>query len=190
MLLKKIIKNLPIGIQKINIKGLSLDSRNTKKSYLFFAMKGTKYNGENYIANAIRKGAKAIVCDTTCKIKNKKIPIIKVNNIRKTISTACRRFYQTKPKNIIAVTGTNGKSSVTDFYHQILLSEKIPVASLGTLGVRINNKVKKTNLTTLDIISLHRELSKIKTCPKTFTISTLEIGVAASKFKILAVGFG
>ena len=162
MLLKKIIKNLPIGIQKINIKGLSLDSRNTKKSYLFFAMKGTKYNGENYIANAIRKGAKAIVCDTTCKIKNKKIPIIKVNNIRKTISTACRRFYQTKPKNIIAVTGTNGKSSVADFYHQILLSEKIPVASLGTLGVKINNKVKKTNLTTLDIISLHKELAKIK----------------------------
>ena len=162
MLLKKIIKNLPIGIQKINIKGLSLDSRNTKKSYLFFAMKGTKYNGENYIANAIRKGAKAIVCDTTCKIKNKKIPIIKVNNIRKTISTACRRFYQTKPKNIIAVTGTNGKSSVADFYHQILLSEKIPVASLGTLGIKIKNKVKKTNLTTLDIISLHKELAKIK----------------------------
>ena len=69
MLLKKIIKNLPIGIQKINIKGLSLDSRQTKKKYLFFAIKGTKYNGEDYIVNAIRKGAKAVVCDLNCKKK-------------------------------------------------------------------------------------------------------------------------
>ena len=69
MLLKKIIKNIPIGIQKINIKGLSLDSRQIKNNYLFFAIKGSKYNGENYIINAIKKGAKAVVCDTNCKIK-------------------------------------------------------------------------------------------------------------------------
>jgi len=163
MLLKKIIKKLPISIQKIDIKGLSLDSRQTKKNYLFFAVKGQKYNGENYIVNAIRKGAKAIVCEINCKIKNKKIPIIKVKNIKKTITDACKAFYKAKPKNIIAVTGTNGKSSVADFYHQILIAQKIPVASLGTLGIKINNKITRTNLTTLDIISLHRELTKIKT---------------------------
>jgi len=162
MLLKKIIKNIPIGIQKINIKGLSLDSRQIKNNYLFFAIKGTKYNGENYIINAIKKGAKAVVCDTNCEIKNKKIPIVKVKNIKKIISEACASFYKLKQKNIIAVTGTNGKSSVADFYHQILIAQKIPVASLGTLGVKINNKVTRTNLTTLDIISLHKELAKIK----------------------------
>ena len=163
MLLKKIIKNLSISIPKINIKGLSLDSRQIKKGYLFFAIKGTKYNGENYIVTAARKGAKAVVCDMRCKIKNKKISIIRVKNIKKTLSDACKAFYQTKPKNIIAVTGTNGKSSIVDFYHQILIAHKIPVASLGTLGIKINNKLTKTNLTTLDIISLHRELNKIKT---------------------------
>ena len=162
MLLKKIIKNLPSGIQKINIKGLSLDSRQTKKNYLFFAIKGKKYNGEDYITNAVKKGANAIVCGINCKIKNKKIPIIKVKNIKKTISDACNAFYQKKPKNIIAVTGTNGKSSVADFYHQIIIAQKIPVASLGTLGIKINNNVTKSNLTTLDIVSLHRELAKIK----------------------------
>jgi murE/murF fusion protein len=162
MLLKKIIKSLPIGIHKINIKGLSLDSRQTKKNYLFFAVKGSKYNGENYIAKAIRKGAKAVVCDKNCKIKNKKIPIIKVKNIRKIIRDACKVFYKIKPKNIIAVTGTNGKSSVAEFYHQILIAQNIPVASLGTLGIKINNKKTRTNLTTLDIISLHRELARIK----------------------------
>jgi UDP-N-acetylmuramyl tripeptide synthase len=72
MLLKKIIKNLPINIQKINIKGLSLDSREIKKNYLFFATKGKKYNGENYIFEAIKKGARAVICDTNCIIKKKK----------------------------------------------------------------------------------------------------------------------
>ena len=162
MLLRKIIKNLSVDIQKINIKEMSLASRLIKKNYLFFAIKGKKYNGENYIDDAIRRGANVIVCDISCKIKNKKIPIIKVKNIKKTITNACKAFYQTKPKNIIAVTGTNGKSSVADFYHQILLAQKIPVASLGTLGIKINHKLKKTNLTTLDILSLHRELAKIK----------------------------
>jgi len=162
MLLKKIIKKLPINIQKINIKGLSLDSRQIKKNYLFFAIKGKKYNGENYIFDAIRKGARAIVCDINCKIKNKKILIIKVKNIKKTIIDACKVFYKEKPKNIIAVTGTNGKSSVAEFYHQILIAQHIPVASLGTLGIKINNRTIRTNLTTLDIVSLHRELAKIK----------------------------
>ena len=162
MLLKKIIKNTDIDIQKINIEGLSLDNRQIKKNYLFFAIKGRKYNGEDYIFSAIRKGAVAVVCDINCKIKNKKIPIIKVKNIKKTIIEACKAFYKAKPKNIIAVTGTNGKSSVAEFYHQILSAQKIPVASIGTLGIKTNKRITRTNLTTLDIISLHRELTKIK----------------------------
>jgi len=163
MLLKKIIKKLPISIQKINIKGMSLDSRQIKKNYLFFASKGTKSNGENYIFNAIKKGAVAVVCSKNCKIKSKKVPILQVNNFKKTLTDACTAFYKTKPKNIIAITGTNGKSSVAEFYHQILIAQKIPVASLGTLGIKVNKKVKKTKLTTLDIISIHRELTRIKT---------------------------
>ena len=163
MLLRKIIKNVPVDIQKINIKGLSLDSRQIKKNYIFFAVKGTEFNGEDYIINAVKKGAVIIVCDSNCKIKYKKIPIIKVKNIKKTIIESCVAFYKVKPNNIIAVTGTNGKSSVAEFYYQILLAKKIPVASLGTLGIKTNNKITKTNLTTLDIISLHRELVKIKT---------------------------
>ena len=163
MLLKKIIKNLEIDIQKINIEGLSLDSRQIRKNYLFFATKGIKYNGENYIYSAIKKGAAAVVCDTDCKIKNIKIPIIKIKNIKNTLAEACQAFYKEKPKNIIAITGTNGKSSVAEFYHQILSAQKIPVASIGTLGIKTNSKITRTNLTTLDIVSLHKELARIKT---------------------------
>ena len=162
MLLKKIIKHSPIKISNTNIEGLSLDSRKIKKNYLFFAVRGTELNGEKYILDAINKGAKAVICSLKCKIKNNKFPIIKVKNISEVITYACKTFYHEKPSNIIAVTGTNGKSSVAEFYHQILTLQKIPVASIGTLGIKTKKKIKKTSLTTLDIISLHQELSKIK----------------------------
>ena len=162
MLLKKIIKNLPKTIQNIKIEGLSQDSRHIKKNYLFFAINGTEFNGERYVLDAVAKGAKAVICSRNSKIKTNKIPIIKVKNISATITKACKIFYPKQPDNIIAVTGTNGKSSVAEFYHQLLTMQKFPVASIGTLGIKIKNSIKKTNLTTLDIISLHRELSEIK----------------------------
>ena len=158
-MLKKVIKNLPIKISNINIKGLSLDSRKIKKNYLFFAVRGTEFNGEKYILDAIDKGAKAVVCSQKCKIKNIKVPINKISEV---LTYACKIFYHEKPSNIIAVTGTNGKGSVSEFYYQILTLQKIPVASIGTLGIKTKTKIKKTNLTSLDIISLHEELSKIK----------------------------
>ena len=141
MLLKKIIKNLPIEITNINIKGLSSDSRQIKKNYLFFALKGTASSGEMYILDAIRRGASVIVCSSKCKIKNNKVAIIKVQNISEVLTSACNIFYPVKPRNIIAVTGTNGKSSVAEFYYQILTMQKIPVASIGTLGIKIKNKI-------------------------------------------------
>jgi murE/murF fusion protein len=162
MLLKKIINNLPQNIKNINIEGLSQDSRQIKKNYLFFAVKGKKFNGEKYILNAVSKGAKAVICSQNCQIKTNKVPVIKVKNISALIIQACKIFYNKKPDNIIAVTGTNGKSSVAEFYHQLLIMQKLPVASIGTLGIKKNNKIKKTNLTTLDLISLHQELSEIK----------------------------
>ena len=162
MLLKKIIKDLPLDIQNIKVEGLSTNSREIRKNYLFFAVKGTRFNGERYIHDAISKGARIVICSQACKIRVNKIPIIKVKKISKVIINACKKFYFDKPKNIIAVTGTNGKSSVAEFYHQILSIQKVPVASIGTLGVKTKNTTKKTDLTTLDIVSLHRELSEIK----------------------------
>ena len=74
---------------------------------------------------------------------------------------ACR-LYKNKPKNIIAVTGTNGKSSVADFYYQILRLNKKRVASIGTLGIKNNNRVKKVSNTTIDPITLNEVLNKLK----------------------------
>ena len=163
MLLKNLIKNIQPKVKNININNLSLDSRKVRKGDLFFALKGCKLNGNSFISHAISNGAKAIVCSKNTKVKiKKKIPLIKVRNVRKSLAYACSKFYRKKPNNIIAVTGTNGKSSVADFYYQILEKNMIPVASIGTLGIKRLGKIKKTNLTSLDIISLHEELANLK----------------------------
>ena len=88
--------------------------------------------------------------------------IIKVKNPIESLTYACSQFFKNKPKNIIAVTGTNGKSSVADFFYQIFSKNGLPVASIGTLGIKYNKKIKKTNLTSLDIISLHKELASLR----------------------------
>ena len=67
-----------------------------------------------------------------------------------------------KPKNIFAVTGTNGKTSVADIFYQILMINKISAATIGTLGVKYKGKIIKTNLTSPDTVSLHKYLYFLK----------------------------
>ncbi len=162
MFLEKIIKNPQKEKKKIRVKGLEINSKKIKKGYIFFAIKGQKFNGEKFINEAIKNGAIAIVCAKNCKYKNKKIPIIKTNKIRQLLSETSSNFYKSKPKNIIAVTGTNGKTSVADLFYQILSLNKVPVATIGTLGVKYKSKKIKLNLTSPDTIKLHQILNKIK----------------------------
>ncbi len=162
MLLKNLIKNYPKNLKNLNIKGLALNSKEVKTGYIFFAIKGKKFNGENYITQAINNGASLIVCSKSCNFKNKKINTIKTKNVRKDLAEITSKFYKHKPKNIIAVTGTNGKTSVADFFYQILNLAGIPVATIGTLGIKTKKRIIKTNLTSPDVITLHKNLENLK----------------------------
>ena len=162
MLLKNLINNIPEEKKKIKITGLSTNSKEVKKGYIFFAIKGNNSNGEKFIQEAINRGASAIVCSTNFKYKNNNILVIKKKDIRNFVSEISSKFYKLKPKNIIAVTGTNGKTSVADFFYQILSLNNVPVASIGTLGVKYKNKILKTGLTSPDAISIHKYLQIIK----------------------------
>ena len=162
MLLKNLIKNIPKDKGNIVITGISTNSKVVKKNNIFFAIKGNKLNGETFIKDAINKGASVIVCSNSCKFKDKNIFFIKKNNIRYFLSQIASRFYKLKPKNIIAVTGTNGKTSVADLFYQIFRFCNIPVATIGTLGIKFNGKNIKTNLTSPDTITLHKNLFLLK----------------------------
>ncbi len=162
MLLKNLIKNISNNKKNIVISGLSTNSKCIKKNYIFFAIRGNKLNGENFIKEAINKGASVIISSKKCKFVSKDIPIIKTGNIRHLLSELSSKFYKLKPKNIIAVTGTNGKTSVADLFYQLFSINKIPVASIGTLGIKCNGKTIKTNLTSPDTITLHKNLQILK----------------------------
>ena len=162
MLLKILIKNLPKEKKKIKVKGLAFNSKKVKKDFIFFAIKGYKSNGEKFIKEAIKRGASVIICSKNCKYKNKSVAVLKTSNIRYLLSEISSKYYKLKPKNIIAVTGTNGKTSVADLFYQILKLNKIPVASIGTLGIKVREKIIKSNLTSPDTISLHKALDNIK----------------------------
>ena len=142
MLLGNLLKSTEKKYKQISIKNIVYDSRRIKKKDIFFAINGTKTTGTKFINSAISKGASVIVSDE--RLKNKiLVPLILVKDARKSLAEACSNFYKRKPKNIIAVTGTNGKSSVADFFYQILEFNNIPVASIGTLGVLSKNYKKK-----------------------------------------------
>ncbi len=162
MLLRKLIKNLPKKISQINILGLASNSKKVKKGFIFFAIDGHNANGEEYIKEAIKNGAVVIVCSEKSKIKDINIPILKTKNVRFLLSEITSKFYKLKPKNIIAVTGTNGKTSVADFFYQILNINNVPVASIGTLGIKYKSNLVKSRLTSPDTISLHSALERIK----------------------------
>ena len=164
MLLKNLIKDIPIEKKYIKISGISTNNEDVKKNHIFFAIKGNKNNGEKFINEAIQKGASVIICSKECKIKinNKNVLLIKKKKIRYFLSLISSKFYKLKPKNIIAVTGTNGKTSVADIFCQIFRNNKKPAASIGTLGVKYNNTVIKNDLTTPDTVSLHKHLYFLK----------------------------
>ena len=70
MFLKNLIKNLPQNKKNIQVQGLATNSKNVKKNFIFFAIRGHKINGERYIDEAISRGAIAIICSNKCKYTN------------------------------------------------------------------------------------------------------------------------
>ena len=87
---------------------------------------------------------------------------IRSRNVRKLLAEVSSKIYKKKPKNIIAVTGTNGKSSLANFYYQILRLNKKKVASIGTLGVKSKNLNISLPNTTIDPIQMGQILAKLK----------------------------
>ena len=162
MKLKKFFKNLKKEFNNKNFEGFEFNSKKIKKNYIFFALQGTKFNGNNFISDAIKRGASIIVSNKFETGINKGILYIKVDDTRLALSKFATKYYTKKPKNIIAVTGTNGKSSIVNFYYQILKLNKKKVASIGTLGVKSNGISSKLDNTTVDTIRINKILSNLK----------------------------
>ncbi len=162
MYLKDFIPKINKKYKKYFFSGVASDSAKVKKNDIFFAIKGSNYDGNNFIFEALRKGAKLIISEKKTFNDKKNIPFHQTNNVRKLLSEISFKISRVKPKNIIAITGTNGKSSIADFYYQILNFNKKKVSSIGTLGVKYTNNTIHLSNTTLDPIKLAFFLKKLK----------------------------
>ena len=116
MLIKEYFSNIKKNYLNHKFSGISFNSNEIKKGYIFFAIKGNKIDGKTYINQAINNGAKTIISDF--KFQGYKTDVLFLNskNPRKLLSETANKLYNKKPKNLIAVTGTNGKSSIANFF--------------------------------------------------------------------------
>ena len=162
MIIGNFIKRIELKYKNHYFSGICFNSQKCKKNNIFFAIKGTKIDGNKFINHAIQKGAKIVISNQKFEGIKKKILFIRSSNPRKSLSEFAYSIYKNRPTNIIAVTGTNGKSSIVDFYFQILRLNKKKVASIGTLGIKTHKYVKKVSNTTTDPITLSRILNKLK----------------------------
>ena len=162
MQLRKFFKNLNKDFSKRSFKGFEFNSKKIKKNYIFFAIEGNKLNGNNFINDAIIRGARIIVSNKYKTKVDKGILYINTSDPRLALSNFANKYYNKKPKNIIGVTGTNGKSSIVNFYYQILKLNKRKVSSIGTLGVKSNHSSLKLNNTTVDAITINKILTNLK----------------------------
>lgn len=166
--LVKDIQNIEIGDKlELEIAGLTADSREVKNGFLFAALKGVQLDGTAFIDNAIKAGAKAILVAADYQGEmHDDVTWIKSTEPRKTLAFLAANFYPKQPPYILAITGTNGKSSIADFLRQIFTRAGKRAASLGTLGVKICEQGKadkhiELHHTSPDPITLHRILHQL-----------------------------
>ena len=162
MQLKDYFPEIKKEYSKFFFSGIAFESSKIKKNYIFFAIKGNNFDGNDFIPIAIKRGCRIIITEKKNKNKLKGILFIYTKNIRKLLAEVSFRIYKNRPKNLIAVTGTNGKSSVSDFYYQILKLNNKKVGSIGTLGVKSEGIKFDLSNTTMDPINLGKILDKLK----------------------------
>ncbi|MDA8593654.1 UDP-N-acetylmuramoyl-L-alanyl-D-glutamate--2,6-diaminopimelate ligase [Candidatus Pelagibacter bacterium] len=162
MFLSDYFQNIQSTYKKYFFSGISFNSTEVKKNNIFFAIKGNKVDGNNFISSAISNGAKIVVTEKKINGLKNGILFIHSNNVRKLLAEISFKIYNKIPNNIIAVTGTNGKSSIADFYYQILDLNNKKVASIGTLGIKSKKYKKNLSNTTINPIQLSKILNKLK----------------------------
>lgn len=151
---------VPQGAGAIDITGLTADSRKVKPGFLFAALKGVAAHGRDFVAQAKANGAVAVLSGGDLGF-DAGIPEVISDEPRRYFAIAASAFYVRRPSTIVAVTGTNGKSSTVDFLRQIWTHAGKRAASMGTLGAIGPNGVIDLGHTTPDPAAMHAMLSAL-----------------------------
>jgi len=168
MELKTIIKDVEV-VEKynydenINITGINYNSNTTKKGDIFVCLRGEHVDGHNFAEDAVKKGAVAVMCETRLDLN---VPEIIVNSAEQSIAGLANQFYQSPSKelNLIGVTGTNGKTTVTHLVQRIMETSGSECGLIGTLGYKLSadSEYNEAKHTTPQAPELQRVLRMMK----------------------------
>ena len=146
----------------VRITSLSLDSRKAGPGSLFAALPGSKVDGLQFARGAVQNGAVAVLCDeASADAAPADAAVVSSANPRRALALVAGRFYRQRPRDIVAVTGTNGKTSVAAFTQQLWAAAGIRAATIGTLGITHPDGSVTPSLTTPDTITLHESLAEL-----------------------------
>ncbi|MBC8226248.1 MAG: UDP-N-acetylmuramoyl-L-alanyl-D-glutamate--2,6-diaminopimelate ligase, partial [Gammaproteobacteria bacterium] len=139
------------------VLGISMNSKDISPGFVFVAINGTKFNGNDFIDEALLKGAICVISDSKNREQSSKV--IQVKNAREALGKIAANFYDHPEHKIklIGVTGTNGKTSTTLILKSILESYGKKVLQVGTLGIIpniVNNDFGLTTPNSIDIFKI------------------------------------
>ena len=167
MSLKRLLEPwLAVDFETVMVSGLTLDSREIVKDNLFVALQGALLDGRSFINKACQLGASAVLCETRDPSKHGvisnlcSVPVIEVYQLPAILSELAYRFYfpQQNLHKVIAVTGTNGKTTIASLLANSLMLLGKQSAQMGTIGNGLFGQLKSSLNTTLDAISVFSEL--------------------------------
>lgn len=142
------------------IKDIKIDHRTVEDGDLYIAIEGRNFDGNLFAEEALRNGASVIVNDKNIYFREG----VRVDNSREAYAKMCKNFFGNACDDlkIVAITGTNGKTTTCNIIGDILKMDGKKVGIIGTLGAKYNGKVEETGLTTPDPHVLHSLFAKMK----------------------------
>ena len=141
-----------------DILGIFQDSRKIQDGDLFVCLANIREEKNQYITDAIQRGAVAVLTDEPL---NTPVPVLVSKDLKADALKLAQAFYDPIPENLVAVTGTNGKTSTVFFVRQIIQSLGSKAGSMGTLGTQSPDYTSYSGMTTTDGFSIYHDLNKM-----------------------------
>jgi UDP-N-acetylmuramoyl-L-alanyl-D-glutamate--2,6-diaminopimelate ligase len=146
---------------EVEITGLTADSRAVEPGFLFAALPGERFDGLDFLEQALARGAAAVLARPDPRLAALEVPTLVDGDPRHRLALLAARYFGRQPECVVAVTGTNGKTSVASFTAQLWTALGRRAATLGTLGVLSPFGTAPLAHTTPEPVTLHRHLKRL-----------------------------
>ncbi len=153
------------GERDVTVTQIAIDSREVEPGALFVALRGSRADGHRYVAEAVERGARAVVVEAADEIRPASdVAIVRVRDARRALSALAAAFYGDPSHDlaVVGVTGTNGKTTVTHMIAAILGAAAMPCGIVGTVGAEFAGQKWQLQNTTPLPPELHGLLAQMR----------------------------